>query len=126
LEGWVQYFDKANIYWSKNDTKSQPGIVEGSIRDKYEEMGGTNGYLGFPEGEQWNEVSACGGLSGFIQAMDYGRIYTSLLGTFDLPDDDLSKYYINEKGGVAGELGWPVSNNLWNGFQNYREFQKEK
>jgi len=39
-KGWYQHFEKANIYWHESNSKVQPGIVKGSIRNYFESRGG--------------------------------------------------------------------------------------
>ncbi|MBN1915537.1 peptidoglycan DD-metalloendopeptidase family protein, partial [Candidatus Dojkabacteria bacterium] len=115
LEGWYQFFDKANIYWSKDSVKSQPGIVKGYIRDYYENKGGTWSYLGFPEDKEWNATSTCN-TTGTHQNFTSGKIYASQIGQADweyggdflnLQGDTIKHYW--DLGEMNGELGWPKS-----------------
>lgn len=105
LAGWYQQFEHANIYWSRDNAKSQPGIVKGAIRDHFEWMSGTWSYLGFPEGLQWGETSRCNTF-GTMQHFTSGKIFSSKHGNVDIGYGGWFDIQ-NGLGGIAG-TGWPT------------------
>ncbi|MBL8015126.1 MAG: peptidoglycan DD-metalloendopeptidase family protein [Candidatus Doudnabacteria bacterium] len=105
LVGWYQQFEKGNIYWSRDNAKSQPGIVRGAIKDHYEYMTGTWSYLGFPEGLQWGETSRCNTF-GTMQHFTSGKIFSSKYGNLDIGYGGWSDIQ-NGLGGIS-QTGWPI------------------
>lgn len=106
--GWFQNFEKGTIYWSATENRSQPGIVEGKIREYYHGLNGTWSELGFPERSEWYPVSSCG-IKGAVQNFQFGRVYRSSLGTLHV-QFDTGWPTVQGQIGIGGEggTGWPV------------------
>lgn len=117
-QGWYQHFEKANIYWNKGITAAQPGVVQGNIRNKFESMGGSNSFLGFPLGWRWEDQSRCG-TQGSIQKFVGGRVYDSRYGTYAMANNRWMEHYLaqNETSSNYGfprdELKWTDGKERW-------------
>ncbi len=107
--GWYQHYAHKTKGWSSIYNSSKGTFfVTSNIRQKFENMGGTSNwnYLGFPTSDSRAVKSICG-TEGYTQSFEGGRIFDSIFGTYSYKQNDfLIKY--DDKGGVSGELGWPI------------------
>jgi uncharacterized protein with LGFP repeats len=77
-------------------------VVLGKIRDKWNELGGMEGKLGFPTGDQDTHPDGGG-----FQEFDGGAICSHGVGTYVVWGKIRDKW--NEVGGMDGKLGMPTS-----------------
>ena len=109
-KGWYQHFEKANIYWHQTNTKVQPGIVRGSIRNYFESKGGVrdNNPMGWPEGSEWGATSKCSN-TGTMQWFSNVKVYSSRFGTYDIQRNNGWVQFEEREGGIP-RVGWPRGN----------------
>ena len=79
-----------------------PVEVPQTVADKYEELGGTSGYLGAPTGE----TQAVG--EGQRQDFDGGTIFVDPEGNAHVVQGKILERY-DEQGGPESDLGWPTA-----------------
>lgn len=79
-----------------------PVEVPKTVADKYEELGGTSGYLGAPTGE----TQAVG--EGQRQDFDGGTIFVDPEGNAHVVQGKILERY-DEQGGPESDLGWPTA-----------------
>jgi peptidoglycan hydrolase-like amidase len=97
--GLVQRFTLGDVYWSAATDAHE---VHGSIRGRYDALGGPGGLLGLPVAD---EVAAAGGRRGDFQG---GRVYwTEATGAHEVHGRILQRY--RSLGAAGGSLGPPVS-----------------
>lgn len=116
--GRMNEFNNGNIYWT-NDTGAFE--VHGSIRNKWQSLGGVKSFLGFPLSDE----SQVGKTTGRFNRFEGGVVYWHpTTGAYEVHGLIRNKW--EELGGVTGWLGYPLSDELdspgkkvkYNHFQN--------
>jgi uncharacterized protein with LGFP repeats len=97
-----QTFEGGTVYAASDSTTF---AITGPILDLYKTLGGAGGKFGQPTGNS-SYVASNGG--GYVQGFMNGAItWTQNTGAFALSGDIRSAF--NDRGGLSGRLGWPVS-----------------
>jgi len=98
--GKYNSFQNGDIFW-RSDAGAHE--VHSAIRDKWNNLSATCGYLGFPQSDQFNGSKS----GGYGERFQGGTIYSSYRGTFALNGDTLAKY--GQFGSEGGVLGYPTA-----------------
>lgn len=114
--GRMSFFDNADIYWHPNTGAFE---VHGGIKEKYNALGASGSFLGYPISDE-NSILKNGLEIGRSSNFEFGTIFWSrATGAFEM-HGLLIKSYMNTFGGPAGELGFPMSDELGSPKGNFR------
>lgn len=114
--GRVSLFENADIYWASNLGAHE---VHGAIKDRYNDLGGASGFLGFPISNEL-PISNGGSTIGKYNLFQGGSIYwSSATGAWEI-HGSLRKSWLTIFDGPTGELGFPTSNETTSIGDNYR------
>jgi uncharacterized protein with LGFP repeats len=117
-------FQGGTIYWSPDSDARE---VHGAIRERYHQLGGPAGFLGFPTSDESDVLPRSNQPSGGkVSHFQRGAIYwTGRTGAFEV-HGAIRELYETQLGGPLGKLGYPLSNetNLPNSDIRYNDFER--
>jgi hypothetical protein len=97
--GYSRRYSEGRLFWQDaSGVLATSGVIETYRTDRE--------WLGFPVGNEEDAPSSPYGTGGVCQAFDGGKVYASRCGTFALSG---VRFFEEEQGGVAGLLGFPIT-----------------
>lgn len=97
--GYSRGYREGRLFWQRpRGVLATSGVIETYRSDR--------DWLGFPTGNEEDAPVSPYGTGGVRQTFDGGRVYASRCGTFALSD---ARFFEEEQGGVAGWLGFPIT-----------------
>jgi uncharacterized protein with LGFP repeats len=116
INGWVQLFQGGRIYRSPAVEGFQIASINGLILDKWLELGGPNGDLGFPIADEAGTSDGEGRFSTFQNGVIYWHPET---GAWQVAGDILTKWAA--EGFESGGFGYPIDAPLPQGDGEYTQ-----
>lgn len=122
-DGYLAYFNDAlDVYTSQHGTY----VIRGDTKYRYDDLGGSSSFLGFPTGDGQDAAPSPSGAYGWYQPFEGGILHTYVKNdsTFVYPVRGAIQDKYNSLGGSGGGLGFPISDELTNDLYGcHQEFE---